>query len=95
MQTGKLLIAARHLVGERRQRRRAVGARMFQCGHLGAGVGLEGLQLLALLLDLRDQLLQAQNFTLDGVDFAAAFPGEVAIVGERAAEAGGVALIQQ
>ena len=92
---GEFLIAARHLLGERRQRSARVGARVLQARHFVGRVALESLQLRALLLDFRDQLCRRADLSVDGVDFAAAFPGEISIVGERAAETGRVALVQQ
>ncbi len=68
---------------------------MFQACHLAARVILESLELCALLIDFGDQLLQPHHLTLNGVDFTAAFLGEISIVGERTAEAGRIALVQQ
>jgi hypothetical protein len=95
LQMAKFLIAARYLLRKRRQRVGTLGASMFQRGHLAARVVRQRLELCALSIDVGNQLFQPHHLVPNDVDFTAAFPGEISIVGKRAAEAGRIGLVQQ
>jgi hypothetical protein len=95
MQPRQFLVAALHLLGERRQGRAPLVPGSLEIGYLTAGIVLQGFELLRLLIDLGDQILQARLLGADLVDPRRPLPGEITVIRQGPAHLSRVGLIQQ